>query len=60
MIAQKDTWFIAHNGAEIVHYGFVEVGKSLNSGQPIIEEFDDEEEWRNRLLNDFGVVPDDL
>ena len=48
-IVNKDTWFIAHNSVDIFHYGFVEKDKALDTGQPILEEFDTEEEWLVRL-----------
>ena len=46
----KDTWFIAYNQDEgIHHFGLLEVGRELSSGQPILEQFESEEEMGNRL-----------
>lgn len=39
MIVERDTYFIAHNGVDIFHHGWVEKGLALDSGQPIIETF---------------------
>lgn len=39
MIVNKNTYYIAHNGVNVFHYGWVEVGQSLESGQPNIETF---------------------
>ena len=38
----------------IVHYAQVEDGQTFDSGQPIIEEFDNETEWIERL-NELGI-----
>lgn len=48
-IVNKDTWFIAHNNVDVFHYGFAEIGKALDTGQPILEEFDNEVDWLDRL-----------
>ena len=34
-------YFVAHNGDDIVHYGSIQPGSALSSGQPNLEEFDD-------------------
>jgi hypothetical protein len=52
----QDTWFIGHDpDFEIVHYSFVETGTRLDSGQEIIELFDNEQDWTNRLL-EIGII----
>lgn len=57
-VVTQDTWFIAHNADySVVHYGWVSKGKELDSGQPIIEEFDNEAAWLIRLA-ELGIVPD--
>lgn len=33
-------YFVAHNGDDIVHYGNVEPGAVVTTGQPNLEEFD--------------------
>jgi hypothetical protein len=43
------TYFIAHNGDDIIHYGSYEEGQTFDSGQPIIETFTDKQEWIERL-----------
>ena len=54
----QDIWFIAHNADySVIHYGFVYKDKELDSGQPIIEEFDNEAAWLIRLT-ELGIVPD--
>ena len=55
----QDTWFIAHNESlTVIHYGFCPTGTELDSGQPIIEEFDDEEDWLIRL-DKLGITPEE-
>jgi hypothetical protein len=39
MIVDNNTYFIAHNEKDIFHYGWVEEGQALDSGQPILERF---------------------
>jgi hypothetical protein len=52
----QDTWFIGHDpDFEIVHYSFVETGTRLDSGQEIIELFNNEQDWTNRLL-EIGIT----
>ena len=54
----KDTWYIAHNeDLTIIHYGFCPEGTALDSGQPIIEEFDNEADWLIRL-DELGITPE--
>ena len=53
----KKTWYIAHNGLDVVHYGDIEVGDVV-TGQPMFETFDNEPEWRDRL-KDLGVEPEE-
>ena len=48
------TYFIAHNGSDIVHYGSYEQGQAFDSGQPIIEKFDDKDLWVERLT-ELGI-----
>lgn len=51
MIVEQDTYFIArNNNNSIIHYGFAGVGTDLSSGQPIIEIFLIEQEYKNRLI----------
>jgi len=57
-VVTEDTWFIAHNtDYSVIHYGWVLKGKELDSGQPVIEEFDNKDAWLERLRN-FGITPE--
>lgn len=49
--------FIAHNSADIVHYGEVAAGQNISTGQPELElfEIDQEEQFEARLVA-LGVV----
>jgi len=49
MVVEKDTWFIAHNNT-IFHPGHCKAGESFDTGMPILEEFDNEEEWKARAI----------
>ena len=55
---QKDTYFIGHNNAGIIHRGFAEKGKSMDIGQPIKEYFDTEAKYLARLKQ-LGVEPEE-
>jgi hypothetical protein len=46
---EDNKWFLCHNGIDIFHYGFVEAGTALDSGQPIIELFDTEQQLIDEL-----------
>ena len=37
-------YYVAHNNKDIFHYGKLEKGQQLDSGQPYFEEFQAEEE----------------
>lgn len=50
-------YWIAHNESDIVHYGEVEVGQVVTTGQPTLEEFDDRDLWKARLA-EFSIDPD--
>jgi hypothetical protein len=54
-IVDRDTWFIAHNeDLSVIHYGFCPKGTALDSGQPIIEEFEP-----NKMI-DFVAISEGL
>jgi hypothetical protein len=59
MIVEKDTWFIAHNGEDIFHVGMSEKGTALDSGQPYLETFENEQEWKARC-EELGIKEDNL
>ena len=52
-------YYIAHNGNDIVHYAQVADDEIFISGQPIIEEYENETEWINRL-KELGVEYEQL
>ena len=54
-IKGKECWWIAHNGAEVVHFGKLE-GGTVTTGQPNLEEFTDEQAWRDRIVA-LGSTP---
>ena len=41
-LEKKDTviWYIAHNAENVFHFGKLEAGLELQTGQPILEEFE--------------------
>ena len=49
IIVDKNTWFIAHNGIDVFHYGFSEKDTTIDTGQPILEQYDTEIEWQVAL-----------
>lgn len=51
---KQDTYFIAHNGKDIFHYGFCEEGTNLDTGQPILEVFSTKELRDNRYFELTG------
>lgn len=45
------TWYISKSSDNsIIHYGFVEVGSIMQSGQEEMETFTIESDWSDRLL----------
>jgi len=57
-VTTEDTWFIARNeDLTIIHYGFAPKGTDIDTGQPIVEEFDNEADWLARLL-ELNIIPD--
>lgn len=48
-------YFIAHNGADVVHPGVLEPGIGVETGQPTLETFTDEAAWKARAA-ELGVV----
>ena len=51
-------WWIAYAG-DIVHYGKVEVGQKVSTGQSELISFDNEEDWKSHLKNTFNIDIDD-
>lgn len=46
---EEKTYVICHNGSDVIHPAVVEKGTVLATGQPQLEEFSTEEEWKKRL-----------
>ena len=56
-VTTEDTWFIARNeDSTIVHYGFSPKGTDIDTGQPVVEEFNNKADWLARLL-ELGITP---
>ena len=56
-VTTEDTWFIARNeDSTIVHYGFAPEGTDIDTGQPVVEEFNNRADWLARLL-ELGITP---
>jgi len=53
------TYYIAHNSADIFHYGIVTAGKKITTGQPTLETFLVQSEWETRLLA-LGIIQQDI
>jgi hypothetical protein len=43
-------FWIAHDGAAVVHYGEEAIGAHVATGQPILEKFGSRVDWAARLL----------
>ncbi len=53
-----DTWFICRNEDNtVIHYFFNPANNQVGTGQPIIEEFDNEADWLERL-KELGITPE--
>ena len=54
----EDTWYIVYLQDEtIIYYGFCPTGTRLDSGMPVVEEFDNEADWLERL-KELGITPE--
>jgi len=47
-------WWIAYTG-NIVHYGIVEVGQKVSTGQSEFISFDNEEDWKKELQEKYNI-----
>lgn len=50
-------WYIAHDEATVIHYGFVCPNTRVDTPQPILEQFATEAEMLVRLA-ELGVTPE--
>lgn len=48
-------YYVAHNGGDVVHYGSIEPGSAVGTGQPNLEEFDTAVAMAQRA---FGLNPE--
>lgn len=61
IIANEKCLFIAHNGADVVHWAEVETGQQISTGQPTLETFTEAQrtQWEDRLVA-LGINRDDI
>lgn len=55
-IAEQLTFYIAHNNTDVFHYGIIQSGRSLSTGQPNLETFVVLQDWADRLIV-LGIDP---
>jgi len=48
-VYSNEAYVICHNGEDVIHPVKVQPGTNLATGQPYVEEFDDEASWLARL-----------
>ena len=54
----KDMWFICRNeDLTVIHYFFNPANNEMDTGQPIVEEYDNEADWLERL-KELGITPE--
>lgn len=57
-VTTQNTWFIARNESlTIIHYGYAPPNTEIDTGQPVIEEFYNVEDWIERL-SELGITPE--
>jgi len=56
---EERTYWIAYTNTEIFSYGYIDSDQELSSGQPNLWSTLDEEEWVNKLINDFNTNPNE-
>lgn len=52
----KKTFFVCHNGGTVFHFGMVEAGRQVSTGQPYIREHDTEDQLA-ASVNELTGVP---
>jgi len=53
-----DMWFICRNeDLTVIHYFFNPANNEMDTGQPIVEEYDNEADWLERL-KELGITPE--
>ena len=54
-----DTWFICRNEDNtVIHYFFNPANHEMATGQPIVEQYDNREDWVLRLA-ELGITPEE-
>lgn len=51
----EQKFVICHNNEGIIHYTGISTGESISTGLPYYEEYDNEEEWKSRLVG-LGIT----
>lgn len=55
-----ETWWIAHNDDySVIHYGSVEVGQIVTTGQPILDTYSTKDAWKT-ILAEYNIDPDEM
>ena len=56
LVTVRPQFFIAHNSADVVHWGEVGASQNISTGQPNLElfELDQRSEWHSRIV-ELGV-----
>lgn len=44
-------WVLCHNNVDVFHIIQVQKGQTLQTGQPVVEVFDTDEELKNKILS---------
>lgn len=53
-----DMWFICRNeDLTVIHYFFNPANNEMDTGQPIVEEYDNKADWLVRL-KELGITPE--
>jgi hypothetical protein len=53
---EHKTYFVCHDGDKVFHFGMVEAGKQVSTGQPYIREHDTEEQLA-ASVNELTGIP---
>lgn len=56
-ISPHDEWFIAHNNVDVFVFSFNPQGTTIETGQPFLEVFNNEEDWLARCA-ELDITPE--
>lgn len=57
---ESETWFVARcEDGETIHYGSVQPGQTMRTGQPVLETYPTEQAWLEALAV-LGVDPNEI